>query len=232
MADLSLSNDSISTLASHDWDEESSMRSRSGSFGTSVDEQEGGFHYDAVTSIFDGLADGLSPDVVHLELVGLRMSANASEHQVRRAVVTAFMKRIHQLMDEESLGAGKAVNQVLSKYKDIFDRIMFDRNDDDKPDQVDLLLLFQKDVAEHAQDGKLMLFIAKDLYDLGIVDGEAISQWWEHDGAISTEPMTKARAQAEVFVDWLENAESESETESESDEDGEDEDDESEEDDE
>lgn len=189
------------------------------SFGTSLDEDESDFHRDAVSSIFDGLADGLSPDVVHLELVGLRMSANASEHQVRKAVVAAFMQRIHQLMDEESLGAGKAANQVLTKYKEMFDRIVFDRNDDDKPDQVDLLLLFQADVADHAEDGNLMLFVAKDLYDLGIVDGEAIPQWWESENATSTEAMEKARLQAEPFVDWLEDAESESDSDDEDDDD-------------
>ncbi|KAL1956190.1 hypothetical protein VTO42DRAFT_7537 [Malbranchea cinnamomea] len=222
LANLAMSNDSISTLASHEWDEDSSMRSRTGSFGTSVDENDV-FHNDAVASIFDGLVDGLSSDVVHLELVGLRMSANASEHQVRKAVVAAFMKRILQLVDDESLSVGKAVNQVLSKYRGIFHRIMFDRDDDDKPDQVDLLLLFQKDIADRVKSGNYMLFIAKELYDLGIVDGEAFPQWWDHESSASTEALEKVRKQAQPFIDWLETAESESETESEDDDEEEDE---------
>lgn len=214
MADLSLSNDSISTLASQSWEDDSSTRSRTGSFGTSLNEEDA-FHHDAVTSIFDGLKEGLASDLVHLELVGLRMSANASEHQVRNAVVTAFMKRIQQLIDEGS-SAGDAVNKVLAKYKEVIDRIVFDHDSDDKPDQVDLLLLFQKDIAERTKGQTILLFAAKELYDLEIVDEEAFSQWWEHEESTSSEPLKKVRVQTQPFIDWLDNADSDSEEDEES----------------
>lgn len=213
MQELSLSHESISTLSSELSDDDDGYfdHSRSGSFGTSMSDDEGAagghFHQDAVASIYDGLRDGLSADVVQLELVGLRMSANASEHQVRQAVVEAFMKRIQQLMDADGASAGEAVKQIFGKYKEIVERIVFDRDHDDKPDQVDLLLLIQKDLVGRDKGETLLLFTSKELYDLELVDEEAFEQWWEDERSSNTEEMKKVRSQTEQFVEWLANAE-------------------------
>jgi translation initiation factor eIF-2B subunit epsilon len=214
MAELVLSDASISTFSSEDRVDDN--RSRSGSLGTSVseDDDRDHFHPDAVASIYDGLRDGLSSDVVHLELVGLRMSANASEHQVRRAVVAAFMKRIQQLIETGPVGAGEAVKQVLTKYKGILDRIVFDRKSDgDKPDQVDLLLLIQKDLADRNKGETVLLFTAKELYDLEIVEEEAFEQWWEDERSSSTEALKGVRSRTQQFVEWLTSAEAGSDSE-------------------
>ncbi|OJD11374.1 hypothetical protein AJ78_07844 [Emergomyces pasteurianus Ep9510] len=214
MASLSLSTDSISTLSSELSDDNFSHHSRSGSLGTSFSDDDDDrihFHHDAVNNIYDGLRDGLSADVVQLELVGLRMSANASEHQVRRAVVTAFLKRIQQLMDApSSLSAGDAVKQVLSKYKDILDRIVFDRDEPHrKPDQVDLLLLIQQDLVERSRGEIILLFMAKELYDLETVEEEAFEQWWADERAVASEGLKRVRKQTEPFIEWLASADSE-----------------------
>ena len=180
----------------------------------SEDDDRGHFHLDAVASIYDGLRDGLSADVVQLELVGLRMSANASEHQVRRAVVAAFMKRIQQLMETGLVGAGEAVKQVLTKYKDILHRIVFDwESDGDKPDQVDLLLLIQKDLVDRNKGETVLLFTAKELYDLEIVEEEAFEQWWEDERSSSTEALKGVRNQTHQFVEWLASTEADSDSE-------------------
>lgn len=225
MQELSLSNESISTLSSELSEDEEGYfdRSRSNSFGTSMSDDEGAaggqFHQDAVSNIYDGLRDGLSADVVQLELVGLRMSANASEHQVRQAVVEAFMKRIQQIIDEDSASAGEAVKQIFGKYKEIVERIVFDRDLDDKPDQVDLLLLIQKDVLGKSKGETLLLFTSKELYDLELVDEEAFEQWWEDERSSNTEEMKNARSQTEQFVEWLANAEEDDSDDSDDDED-------------
>lgn len=232
MASLSLSTASISTLSSELSDDDFSHHSRNGSFGTSVSDDDDDrihFHHDAVNSIYDGLRDGLSADVVQLELVGLRMSANASEHQVRRAVVTAFLKRIQQLMDApSSLSASDAVKQVLTKYKDILERIVFDRDEPQrKPDQVDLLLLIQQDLVERSKGETILLFMAKELYDLETVEEEAFEQWWEDERAVASEGLKRVRKQTEPFIEWLASADSE---EDDDDDDEEEEEEESEED--
>lgn len=215
MAQLSLSADSISTLSS----EISDLGfSRSESFGTSQSgDDEDHFVHDAATSVFDGLRDGVSADVVQLELVSMRMTANASDHQVRRSVVSAFMKQVQQLMDGGK-GAGEAVRGVFSKYRGIVERCMFDRTTDIKPDQVDLLLLIQQELLHHNRGDTVLLFTAKELYDLELIDEEAFEQWWEDERSSSSEELKKVRSQTQQFVDWLANAEEEESSEEESDE--------------
>ncbi|KAL1962955.1 hypothetical protein VTN77DRAFT_8801 [Rasamsonia byssochlamydoides] len=217
MAQLSLSSESISTLSSEisgegpDFD-----RSRSGSFATSYSdgEEHDRFHHDASTSIYDSLRDGVSADVVQLELVSLRMSANASEHQVRRAIATAFMKRIQQLM-ESGKSAGEAVKNVFTHYREVVERSIFDKNMDEKRDQVDLLLQIQQELVHRNKGDTILLFTAKELYDLEIVEEEAYEQWWADERSYSSEEMKKVRSQTQQFVDWLANAEEEEEEEEE-----------------
>ncbi|PTU18157.1 hypothetical protein P175DRAFT_0560057 [Aspergillus ochraceoroseus IBT 24754] len=214
MARLSLSTESISTLSSEISDY---GRSRSGSFATSVsddDEQDHHFVHDATTSIYDSLRDGVSSDVVQLELVSLRMTANASDYQVRRAVVSAFMKRIAQLM-EGGQGAGEAVKDIFGKYHEIIDRALFDRERSAKTDQVDLLVLLQQDLVHRVRGETVLLFAAKELYDLEVLEEEAYEQWWADERSSNSEEMRKVRSQTQQFVDWLANAEEEESSEEE-----------------
>ncbi|KAE8144365.1 translation initiation factor eif-2b epsilon subunit [Aspergillus avenaceus] len=211
MAQLSLSTDSISTLSSETSDY---GISRSGSFsstGGDEDEQDH-FVHDAATSVYDSLRDDVTSDVVQLELVSLRMTANASDNQVRRAVVSAFMKRIAQLI-EGGKAAGEAVRQIFGKYREIVERSLFDREKDAKPDQVDLLLLLQQDLVHRSRGDMVLLFLAKELYDLEIIDEEAYEQWWDDERSSSTEEMRQVRSQTQQFVEWLANAEEEESSE-------------------
>lgn len=216
MTNLSLSTESISTLSSEVSD---FGGSRAGSYGTSVsdEEQEDHFVEDAAVSVYDSLRDGVTSDVVQLELVSLRMTANADDNQVRRAVVSAFMKRIQQLIDTGK-GASEAVRAIFGTYREIVERCTFDRNTPVKTDQVDLLLLLQQDLVSRPRGDMVLLFTAKELYDLELLEEEAFEQWWGNERSSSTEDMRKVRVQAQQFVDWLANAEEEdSEEEEESD---------------
>ena len=178
------------------------------------------------------MRDGVSPDVVALELVSLRMSANASDHQVRHAVASSFMKRITQLVTESGKSAGDAVHDVFTRYKDVIDRCLFDKNKEQKTDQIDMLIQIQQDLVHRAKGDTILLFAAKELYDLDIIEEEAFEAWWADVRSTATEEMKTVRAQTQQFVDWLANAEEEesseeedeSEDESEDDDDAEDED--------
>ncbi|QMW27815.1 hypothetical protein G4B84_003104, partial [Aspergillus flavus NRRL3357] len=223
MAQLSLSTDSISTLSS---DVSDYGHSRSGSFSSSGgDDDEEHFVHDAATSVYDSLRDGVTSDVVQLELVSLRMTANASDHQVRRAVVSAFMKRTQQLM-EGGKAAGDIVRELFGKYREIIERSLFDRDRDAKPDQVDLLLLLQQDLVHRNRGDTVLLFVAKELYDLEILEEEAYEQWWDDERSSSTDEMKQVRSQTQQFVDWLANAEEEESSEEEDDDEEEESDDE------
>lgn len=214
MPDLAASSASISTLSSEP--EGSWPRSARSSF--SDNEEQDSFHHDASVSIFDSLREGTSADVVSLELVSLRMTANASDYQVRRAIVASFMKHIQQLVEgvvSGPISANKAVHDVFSKYREVVDRTLFDRNKDQKTDQVDLLLQLQQDLVHRNKGEMILLFTAKELYELELVEEEAYDQWWNDERSYKTEEMRTVRSQTQQFVDWLANAEEESSEEEE-----------------
>ena len=210
MPQLSLSSESISTLSSEVSDDPDRFGTRTNSFGTSYsdDDERDHFQHDASGNLYDSLRDGVSAEVVQLELVSLRMSTNASDHQVRRAIVSAFMKCIQQLM-ESGQGASETVTEVFTAYREVVERSIFDKGRDDRPDQVDLLLLLQQDLVHRNKGDAILLFAAKTLYDLDIVEEEAYEQWWADERSCSSDELQKVRSQTQQFVEWLANAEEE-----------------------
>ncbi|KAL8794532.1 MAG: hypothetical protein Q9195_002867 [Heterodermia aff. obscurata] len=174
---------------------------------------------EATADVLDALQNGVSPENISLELVSLRMKEDASQHQVRHAVVTAFMRRVSNLMDEDGQSGSspnEAVTEVFTKNKEVIQRTLFDQSRETKNDQVDLLMLIQKDAAGRSKGESLLVFIAKILYDLELVEEDGIMQWWEDDRSRSGD-MKKVRVLTEPFIDFLQNAEEESDDESEED---------------
>lgn len=218
MANLSLSTESISTLSSEISDYGGS-RSGGYSDSDSDNEDEDHFVHDAAVSVYDSLREGITSDVVQLELVSLRMTANASDNQVRRAVVSAFMKRIPQLM-ESGRSPNDAIQDIFGTYQEIVERALFDRDTDKKPDQVDLLLLLQQDVVSRPPPGDtFFVVLCSALYQLEILEEEAFEQWWADERSSGSEEMKSVKNQAKKFIEWLATAdEEESESEEESDE--------------
>ncbi|GAB7347576.1 hypothetical protein MBLNU459_g4462t1 [Dothideomycetes sp. NU459] len=247
---LNLSAESISTLNSaSDWDDESyadkSRAARTESFGSigsvasddSTQNQRAAidFHHDAAASIYDSLQKGDESANMQLELTALRMTADASPHQVRRAVVAAFMKRLAALIDGGAgsdgpgLSAAQAAKATIPVHKTLLERTMFDRADDvvDKADQVDFLLLMQADLCHRKEGEKVLLMASNELVMGDIVSAEGFEQWWHDERSTATEEMVKVRALMPQFIDALVGSEDES---SDEEEDG-DEDDESDDDD-
>ncbi|MCJ1384226.1 hypothetical protein MMC17_007342 [Xylographa soralifera] len=169
------------------------------------------FHLEATASILDGLSKDDSPDVIHLELLSQRLSANANDHMMRSALVSAFMKRISNMMDGGT-AATEAVKAVFGKYGDLLAKMgIADKGKEEKVDQVDFLGLVEKDCKGRGKGESLLLFVAKECYVLDVVEAEGVEQWWvagegQDDGV---------RRLVKEFVEWLRTAESESEEESE-----------------
>ena len=205
----SSSKSSISTITSSDDFEPLSDTSRRSSFvsdpseeGTSAASKD--FLVEATASILDGLAKNDSPDTIFLELNGYRMSVDASQHQVRHALAAACVKRAIQLSEESH--ARDAVKAVFETYLSLFERTILDKDEEEKADQVDLLLLVQKELEGKANSDQFMLIIAKQLYDLDIVEEEGVLQWWD-DPKSEREEMARVRALTEHFVTFLREAE-------------------------
>lgn len=148
------------------------------------------------------------PEVANLELNGLRMTANAGFHQVRRALAAAYITRIEQVVAKESIGVGAASAKVVKRWKSTFARCVFDR-----ADQVDFLLAVQKECCGRANGGALLLNVAQVLNNtLELVMDEAVNDWWLDERSSKEEKMLTIRKPTEAFVKWLAEAESESES--------------------
>ncbi|KAI9801632.1 MAG: hypothetical protein M1833_002314 [Piccolia ochrophora] len=220
LTDLAVSNSSISTLNSESDSDEPlrHQRSAAGSFTTITSDEgreEGDFHYDAASSIFDALQRGEASDIVQLELQGLRMGVNADYHQVRKAVIAAFMKRIQHVMESQFLRTDDAVSQVLRKYAVVLEKTMFDKSQRRKEDQVDFLLTLQRDLIHRNKGESVLLFTAKELYDMDILEEEGFNQWWQDARSSLEAAMQQVRTQTQQFVEWLANAEEDSSEEDE-----------------
>lgn len=162
------------------------------------------FLVEATANIFDGISKDDSPDAIFLELNSYRMSVNASQHQVRHAVVAACVKRVVQLSDGKS--AKDAVQTVLEKYVPLLERMLFDKDAEEKADQLDLLLLAQKEVVGKEKGDQLLLFMAQQLYELDVVEEDGVLQWWE-DPKSQTGELSEVRGLTQQFITWLQEAE-------------------------
>lgn len=219
----SISNSSISTLNSEDDEYEnfptSSRRSSVPSDPSEDTAKTRDFHVEAVASILDGLQKGDLPENILLELNSYRMSVDANPHEVRHAVVAAFMKRITSLVGGDVVsgttaqGPQEAITELFGKYKTLVGRNIFDKDEDSKVDQVDFLLLVQKEAVGKAHGESIMLFVAKECYDLEIVEEDGVLQWWEDDRS-QIDDLKSVRALTEPFIVYLREAEEEESDES------------------
>lgn len=242
-----LSLESISTLNSEsevDYFDYTHDRSNAGSFvsvGSQDSQHAANFDHDASLSIYDSLVEGHESANIQLELTALRMSTNASDHQVRRAVVVAFVKRITQVV-KSGTSVRDAVNQVFAQHKDLvsllkhrdtlqssiliyftqIDRSIFDKDKSSKVDQVDFMLLLQADLAHRENGDTILLSAATKLVELESIEDDGIVQWWEDAKSSESEDLQKVKAKTQQLVDFLNQS-----SEEESDEDDEEEDEDS-----
>jgi translation initiation factor eIF-2B subunit epsilon len=227
-AHLNISSESISTFSSETSEPSIKERSRTTSFTGSVASDDDpnstndAFHHDAVAGLYDALKESGDIDAAKLEFMGLRLSNNASDHQIRRAIATAFAKRIVQLIESDKLDAPRAATQAfgLSGAKKFLDEVAIGLEHREE-DQVDFLVCLQKDLAHRLSGAIVLAAVCQRLYQIEVLEGEAYLQWWaeaEAMGEKESKVMRKVREKTKVFIDWLEEAETESSSE---DEDGE-----------
>jgi translation initiation factor eIF-2B subunit epsilon len=143
------------------------------------------------------------------------MSTNASDHQVRRAVVSSFVKRVTQLT-KSGEPVKSAVAQVFGQHRELIDRSIFDKNSVSKEDQVDFMLLLQADLCNKDNGDGILLSAATKLVELDSVEEEGMVQWWEDEKSAENEDMQKVREKTRSLIEFLQ-MESESESEEESD---------------
>jgi translation initiation factor eIF-2B subunit epsilon len=220
-AHLNISSESISTFSSEiSAASIGEPRSRTTSFTGSISEDgdlessNETFHHDAVAGLYDALKEGGDIDAAKLEFMGLRLSNNASDHQIRRAIATAFTKRISQLVESEKMEASKAAAQALGLAgAEKFLKEVAIGTDGSEDDQVDFIICLQKDLAHRASGAVILAAMSQRLYQMEVLEEEAYLKWWQDAEALGEQEdkeMKRVREKTKVFIDWLEEAEAES----------------------
>jgi translation initiation factor eIF-2B subunit epsilon len=228
---LNIDAESISTVHEHDSDDEGGAgqsRSRGNSFAGSISDDEGSgsgdgenFHKDAVADVFKTLSESGDFHNTRVEFTSLRLSNNATDHHIHRAIAVGFTKYIAELI-QSGVEPAKAVSQALKREgASSFVADVAIGREKTLDDQVDFFCCLQKDLC-HREKGEAVLFaLCKQLYDLEIIEEEGFEGWWKDPRSSDGEEMQTVRKMAGGFIEWLAEAEEEDSDE----EDDEDEDD-------
>jgi translation initiation factor eIF-2B subunit epsilon len=220
-AHLNISSESISTISSEiSMLSDDQPRSRTQSFNSVSDDEDGptneAFHHDAVAGLVDALRDLPDLDSARLEFTGLRLSNNATDHQIRRAIATAFAKRIAQLVEHDHIAAPKAVEDTFNKpgaLKFITEMAVGIKGEED--DQVDFLVCLQKDLAHRGNGQAILANTVKVLYGKDILETDALLKWWQAAEALGDaedSQMREVRGLTRAIIEFLE-ADSDDESE-------------------
>jgi translation initiation factor eIF-2B subunit epsilon len=175
----------------------------------------GNFHHEAVHGLYDALrADTDDFDSAKIEFMGLRLSNNASDHAMQKAIATAFAMRGADLM-AGGLEATKAANKAFTDKKEA---VKFVKevaiSGDGASHQADFVLALQKALVgvkdlEPARGGNLLAAMLQKLYTIDVLEEDGILAWWADERAAAGETMGKVRARCRVIVEWLETADEE-----------------------
>lgn len=165
---------------------------------TSSSSSAADFHREASLSILDALLKSDDPANIQIELQGLRMAANASEHAVRRAVVAGLIGYILRLREE---GSKVSIKSVVEENGDLIKRVVYDNGD-----QVDLLLCVQRELVAGKGPGEellkdrqtVLLSVLNALYGEDLVEGEAVVKWWEDERGVEGEGMRSVRGHRDM----------------------------------
>lgn len=213
---LTITDDSVSALNSDSEEDESDIgehqrrSSRSQSFASIGSDESGDvttkraasdFHHEAVTSIVDALQKDEEADTIQLELQALKLSSNAEDKQVRRAVAVSFMKRIVSLVESGS-SPKDAVNSVIPPKKLLIQRAVL--TDAEKfNEQAEFLLFVQSDLVHRGQGSKILLNAAYALSTEDLVEAEGFEMWWEDERSTASDALRDVRKETEPLVTAL-----------------------------
>ena len=217
-SELSMSAASISTLNSDDEEDEEAgdgvshrRSSRSDSFASVGSDESGDtrelrrkaadFHHEASAGIFDALQKEEDANTIALELQALRLSSNAEDKQVRKAVAVAIMKRVAGLV-ESGRTPKDAVAKVLPKYDRLIQGCVA-TGKDEFSEQVEFLLDLQKDLLRRHQGDKILSSVSYVLVDDDLVESEGVDLWWNDPRSSASDELQAVRQATKPLVDYL-----------------------------
>ncbi|KAI8369361.1 nucleotide-diphospho-sugar transferase [Radiomyces spectabilis] len=207
MADLEIADHELSDSASEvgaESDDESDLGSITGAFnlggaGTNSAKRSEEFKKEIAQTIERSLEENHSVDTAALEITGLRMSSNGTYTEVREVLIPILIDRIDLASPVPSM------KKVFTKWGDLVTKVTHSQDD-----QVHVLEMIQKHCASQSALGKLFLGTLQLLYNMDIIEEDAIMQWYDSEASQNGSAAEIAlREKATKFIDWLNEAEEE-----------------------
>ncbi|CAO3623356.1 unnamed protein product [Cunninghamella echinulata] len=186
-------------------DEESDMESIDGAWNlkstANIAKKSAEFKKEIALTIERSLAENHSVDTAALEITGLRMSSNGEYSDVREVLIPLIIEQVDK-------------NNAMASFKKVFTQWgpLIGKVTHKQDDQAHVLQLLQTNCATNEIYGKIFLGALQILYNIDVIEEEAIMQWYNSDISKSgTAAEVKIREKAAKFVEWLNEAEEESE---------------------
>ncbi|KAI3396038.1 hypothetical protein diail_534 [Diaporthe ilicicola] len=237
---FNISTSSVSTLSSEvesnsEDDEPAAVadpiqRSRLSSFASDDSgsgRSKASFHKEAVNGLLDALRGEENDfDGAKLEFMGLRLSQDASDTSVRRAVAAAFVRRAAELLRAGHGGPlepSKAAEQAIASKNGTAKFLReVGVGGGSVAEQVEFVLALQKALVGHSEvetprAGTLLAAMLQHMYNEDVVEEDGILAWWVDKRAAEGESMTVVRGRCKILVDWLEEADSDDDDDEDSD---------------
>ena len=197
---------------------------------------------EATASIADGIAQGHDPETVRLELLGQRLSDDASDTFVRDALALGLVRGIWALIEPGSTGVGggvggdaaavergdaeegprkampakEAVARVCDAYGYLLSSMgIFDQRWREKGEQVAVVRAGQEECKGREGGDKVLLFVVERLYEGEVVQEEGILDWWDAGEDVVGGKGNGVRGLVKAYVGWMRDAESEGSSEDE-----------------
>lgn len=212
---LNVSDDSISTLSSRHRRKHSRSHSRSRRFSVNSavsdtfgdadgDDGEENFDLEAFDTVKRSVDNNHELESAMLELNTLRMSHNASYHDVRMATTKALLYKIAALIDTNISSAKETATKIFSTWGPMYTRQVFNEEE-----QVDLCQILQLRISEMDRAyNRVVLFVAiSQLYELDVLEEENIIKWWDSPSSKASAELEYVRESTGQFIAWLQTAE-------------------------
>lgn len=223
MMDLGFSDDSLSEAdgsgSESDDDSIGIMRPRTDSAMTSstVEEDEvenRAFFNEAKQSLQRSFEENHSVDNALLELNTLRMAENVNYVQVRSALVTALLERMHEQVNDGNGAPSAVVNAVMKRWGELLQRVIFSPDE-----QVSTILSLQQICSDRLDLIRYFGLVLQAMYNFDVVDEDAINNWFEssysRNGSAEFDRLRDKNGRQ--FVEWLAEADEDDEDEDEDD---------------
>ncbi|KAI8332925.1 nucleotide-diphospho-sugar transferase [Chlamydoabsidia padenii] len=157
------------------------------------------FKKEIALTIERSLAENHTVDTAALEITGLRMSSNGEYSDVREVVIPLVVDHVDLNNPVASL------KKVFTQWGPLIGKVTHKHDD-----QVHVMSLLQKHCASNEALGKLFMGALQILYNIDVVEEEAVMEWYTSDISKSGSPAeVKLREKATKFVEWLTEAEEE-----------------------